>query len=451
MGFANNNLFRMNKDAEAIDCRLLAGGVNLIFEADFSSSHGNIYEMVVRAIHDLTGACSVIIGRLDGGQSQVDTLAFWSDGALCPNFSYALEGTPCQDVVGKQSCSFIGNVRSKYPNDLFLKEHHIDSYIGVPLFYSERKPMGLLSVLFDARIDNATTIELLLKIFSVRVVSEIEYQDYSRLLEEQNRELNQLLEEIQAKNKALDMSVLELKAAQSMAEESNSLKTAFLANLSHEVRTPMNVMLGFAELLKSEFLTHEERIEYIDIINQNGFQLLKIMDNLLEVSKFQSRRSVQSPKPFYLNPIIDRCYNTYRDYVNMMQKPIELLAIKGFDEGDDCVLADQEGVSKVLDQLIDNAVKFTKSGYVKFGYHKRGDLLRFEVRDTGVGVPEGMEEKIFDLFRQVDLRASREFGGNGLGLAIARKYSELMGGRVWVERIEGQGSSFCFEIPFSKA
>lgn len=433
------------------DWGLLKGAVDVIYATNFSSSHRNLFEVVVRAIHGLSGACSVIIGRFDDNNATVNTVAFWDRGALNPNFNYSLAGTPCANVVAKKPCSYLDNVSELFPDDSFFPERKIRSYIGVPLFYSERKPMGVMAAMFDSPVSNAETIEMLLKIFSVRVVSEIEYQDYSQLLEDQNKELNLLLDQLKTKNKALDASILEVDAARTIAEESNSLKTAFLANLSHEVRTPMNVMLGFAELLKSEMLTHEERIEYIDIINQNGFQLLKIMDNLLEISKFQSKRAVESPKPFFLNQIIDRCYNNYCDYVKMMQKPIELIVKKNFDDGVDYVLADQEGVYKVLDQLIDNAVKFTKDGYVKFGYEKLGNAIRFEVRDTGIGVPDGMEEKIFDLFRQVDLRASREFGGNGLGLAIARKYSELMNGRVWVEHNAGGGACFYFEIPYRKA
>jgi signal transduction histidine kinase len=433
------------------DWKLLTGAIDIIFETNFSSSHRNLYEVVVRSIHELSGACSVIIGRFDEENTNVNTLAFWDAGQLNPNFSYSLVGTPCANVVGKKPCSYLDNVAELFPDDLFFPERKIRSYIGIPLFYSERKPMGLMALMFDCPLANSEPVEMLLKVFSIRVVAEIEYQDYSQLLEAQNKELNLVLDQLKTKNKALDASILEVDAARTIAEESNSLKTAFLANLSHEVRTPMNVMLGFAELLKSEMLTHDERIEYIDIINQNGFQLLKIMDNLLEISKFQSRRAVESPNPFFLNQIIDRCYNNYCDYVKMMQKPIELLVKKDFDEGGDYVLADQEGVYKVLDQLIDNAVKFTKSGYIKFGYEKLGKAIRFEVRDTGIGVPEGMEEKIFDLFRQVDLRASREFGGNGLGLAIARKYSELMNGRVWVEHNVGGGACFYFEIPYRKA
>lgn len=432
------------------DWKLLSDAIDLVFKSNLSSLHDNLFETVVASVQELTGASCVLIGKYDASNNSIRTLALIENGNLQPELEYKLEGTPSYDVFGKEPCVFVNSVGAMFPDDNYLQQHLIQGYAAVPLFYDSQKPMGVLVSMFDHELTNPLSVDLVLKVFSVRVASEIEYQEYNRIVEMQTKELNQLLDQLKAKNLALDNSVAELEQARAFAEESNLLKTAFLANLSHEIRTPMNVMLGFAELLKSEVMSHEERIEYIDIINQNGFQLLKIMDNLIEVSKFQSKKVTENPRPVSLNQIIDRCYHNYKDFIRLMQKPVDLLAFKAFSDDEDVVLADQDGIAKVLDQLVDNAVKFTHEGEVKLGYEQAGDSIRFRIQDSGIGVPHGMEEKIFELFRQADLRASREFGGNGLGLAIARKYSELMHGRVWVENNNGPGACFCFEIPYVK-
>jgi signal transduction histidine kinase len=429
----------------------LEDAVNAIFDLDVSSESNDLFSSVAESIYKLTGAYSVIIGKYQGDTHSIRTLAFWDNGCLSENFTYGLKGTPCEKVIGNRPCSYPAHVSKLFPLDRALSDRHIEAYVGVPFFYSHDKPMGIIAAMYNTDVEEVKVIEALLRIYSIRVAAEIEHLEYHEILEIQNNELNSLFDELREKNQELDQSILEIEKARAAEEESNQLKTAFLANLSHEVRTPMNVMLGFAELLKSEVLTKEDRIEYIDIINQNGIQLLKIMDNLIEISKFQSKKLVHNTRPIHLNALLERFFATYLDYIRVLQKPLKLELEKALPDSADFVIADHEGVSKVFEQLLDNAVKFTPSGTVRFGYEIDKKVIRFYVQDTGIGIPEGMEEKIFDMFRQVDLRASREFGGNGLGLAIARKYTELMDGKIWVQRIEQGGTCFCFNIPYVKA
>lgn len=429
----------------------LEDAVNAIFELDVNPNSPDLFATVAESVQRLTGARTVIIGKYLATTNSIQTLAFWDDGQLKDNYIYELKNTPCERVLGEHPCSFPSNVSQLFPLDEELARLNIQAYIGIPFHYSYDKPMGLLAAMFEKEVKEVRTIEALLRVYGIRVASEIEHLEYHEMLESQNLELNALFNELSEKNKELDSFIVELENAKAAAEESNQLKTAFLANLSHEVRTPMNVMLGFAELLKSEVLTQEDRVEYIDIINQNGIQLLKIMDNLIDISKFQSKKLAHNTRPIHLNQILERFYNTYLDYIRVVQKPLSIEFEKGLSDRSDFVIADYDGVSKVLDQLLDNAVKFTTKGSVRFGYQVEDDRIVFFVDDTGIGIPEEMGDKIFDMFRQVDLRASREFGGNGLGLAIAKKYSELMEGRIWVERKLESGSVFYFDIPYLKA
>lgn len=424
----------------------IVDAVNAIFNSS-NYNGANIFESITRSIQKVTGAKIIIIGKYIPQNEQIKTLAFWDKNDIKSNYNYNLKNTPCSTILGKQPCSYPANVSKMFPLDKGLVERGIEAYVGIPLFYSEQRPMGLLAVMFDVELDDYLIVESILRIYGIRVGSEMEHLEYHSLLENQNIELNSLFSELKKKNAELDRYVVEVKEAHSRAEESNQLKTAFLANLSHEVRTPMNVMLGFAELLKTESLSHDERVEFIDIINQNGAQLLKIMDNLIDISKFQSKKLVDNPKPLNLNALLDRSFQSYLDYIRVVQKPLRLFLEKGMSDMDDQILVDQEGLSKVLDQLLDNAVKFTSSGWIKFGYEVLDREILFYVKDTGVGIPEGMEEKIFDMFRQVDIDNSREFGGNGLGLAIARRYVEILGGKLWTKKEADCSASFYFKIP----
>lgn len=429
----------------------LEDAVEAIFATDHRYVGSNLFESVVRSVHELLGADVVIVGEFLVDSDLIRTLGFWDEGAVRENFSYALEDTPCKQAIVERGCSFASGAWRMFPDDSELVSRGIEAYVGIPFYFKGMEPRGIILAMFKTAIDDCKVVSSLLKIYGVRVALELEHITNRRLLEQQNDNLHRLFEQLSVKNHELDRYVKEVEDAKAMAEESNQLKTAFLANLSHEVRTPMNVMLGFAELLKSDVLSQEERVEYIDIINQNGMQLLKIMDNLIDISKFQSRTVLESPKALPLNDLLDRFYLQYSDYLRMVQKSLRLRIDKALPDGSDVIMADNEGVSKVLNQLLDNAVKFTFEGEITFGYRLEGDAVCFYVIDTGIGVPEGMDDKIFEMFRQVDLRQSRDFGGNGLGLAIARKFTELMGGTIWLDRSMDSVTCFCFKIPWVKA
>lgn len=429
----------------------LVTSVNKIFDSRESYSD-NLFISIGVSIYKLIGAKIIVVGKADSENREINTYAYLIDGKVESNFTYSLSDTPCEKVLGNYPCSYPINVANLFPLDKVIVENNIESYVGIPLFYKKNKPMGILAVMFDFEIPNDyMVVESILRIYGIRIGSEMEHLDYHQLLEEQNNELNLLFEELKDKNRKLDAYVVEVENARKEAEESNQLKSAFLANLSHEVRTPMNVILGFSELLKSEHLTLDDRKEYIDIINQNGTQLLKIMDNLIDISKFQSKALVTNPKPLRLNKLLDYFFQNFLEYIRVSQKPLRLYLEKGLPDSSDNILIDQEGLSKILDQLLDNSVKFTSEGWIKFGYDVADNSIQFYVKDTGVGIPEGMEVKIFDMFRQVDLRASRDFGGNGLGLAIAKKYTEIIGGKIWIEQVEDCSTCFYLKLPFDKA
>lgn len=417
----------------------LEAAVNAMLSIDQLSIRSDFFESIAQSLHLITNAEIVLIGKFDASFQFINTLAYWEDDQIKPSRIIAIEGTPCQTVVGNIPKSYPERVIELFPQFPILREKGINAYIGVPLLHRDGSPIGIVAALFTQPVNEYKIVESLLQLYAMRLVSEIEHMEDKQMLEKQNEELNSLFGQLKIKNE-------ELEAAKIKSEESDQLKTSFLANLSHEIRTPMNVMLGFAELLKSD-ITMEERAEFISIINQNGMQLLKVMDNLIEISKFQVRSQLKNPKPVNINELLQRLHRQYEDYLKMLHKPMQLILECELPNGDDGLIIDSEGISKIMDQLLDNAVKFTPSGWVKFGYNLVGNDVCFYVKDSGIGIDPGTEETIFELFRQADLRNSREFGGNGIGLAIARKYTHLMGGEIWTEPNTEYGACFYVNIP----
>jgi len=408
------------------------------------------FEYLSLQLCKLIDADYIIIGKYDPKLNNVNSIVFSDKKSLYPNISYNLENTPCQDVIGKNTCKITSGAWEKFPADNFLVNKKIEGYIGIPLFNSGYQPNGIFIALFKQPIKQAEIIESLVYLFTPRMSSEIEHQKALEELNLRNKELEITHLELTQKNKEFDISLQKLNEAQIKSKENDHLKSTFLANLSHEIRTPMNVILGFSELLKTDSLAPEERDEYIGIINLNGLQLLKVMDNLIDISKLQTRLIQEGPRIFRLNELLENMLKHYMREVKLMHKPLKLFLEKGLEEHNDEIVTDQQGLLKVLNHLLDNAVKFTSDGWIKFGYTLSDEKLLFFVKDTGIGVPEGKEEIIFDMFRQVSTNNSREFGGNGLGLAISQKYIDTLGGEIWLDKTYKEGARFCFTIPFEK-
>ena len=306
---------------------------------------------------------------------------------------------------------------------------------------------GRVVALFNTSVINRTAIENLIKMVATKIEYAIERDFAQERLTQQNNELSELHQQLTNKNRLFETTLQELMQTKLSADENNQLKSAFLANLSHEIRTPMNVILGFSELVKSSSCSEQERHNYLDIIHQNGLQLLRIMDNLIDISKLKTRHIINAPNLVSVNKILDRQYEYFHKMIQVAQKPITLKIEKGVAAPQDTILSSDEIIEKVLGHLLDNAVKFTREGEVCFGYEAMDHSFLFYVKDTGIGIPKGKEEVIFDLFRQADINATREFGGNGLGLALARKYLGVLGGKIWVESKPKEGSVFFFTIP----
>jgi signal transduction histidine kinase/ActR/RegA family two-component response regulator len=249
---------------------------------------------------------------------------------------------------------------------------------------------------------------------------------------------------------ALDNSRLYYKA-----QEANRAKSAFLANVSHEIRTPLGAMLGFADIIKEDGRLSEENQEAIETVIRNGQQLLRIVDEILDISKVESERIQIEHIAFDLK-------NLLGEVVHLLQGRAEEKGIQlhmHYKEIPDRIVSDPTRIRQILINVIGNAIKFTDKGFVsievkkrKFSKKDKQGRLEFIVTDTGIGISPDQKSNLFQPFAQADSSTTRRFGGTGLGLFLSRKLARLLGGDVILDSSKaGKGSSFSVTIAYSLA
>lgn len=250
----------------------------------------------------------------------------------------------------------------------------------------------------------------------------------------------------------------ELIIAKERAEESDRLKSAFLANMSHEIRTPMNGILGFSELLKMPGLTGDQQQEYISMIKKSSDRMLNIINDIVDISKIESGLVAVDLKESNVNEQTEFIFKFFKPQAEEKKIKLTYNNILSFDEA--FIITDKEKVYAILTNLVKNAFKYTDRGSIEFGYNlvagqHASSLIRFYVKDTGIGVPADRQQAIFDRFIQADIADTRAYQGAGLGLSIAKAYVEMLGGKLWVESEERNlpagkagGSTFYFTIPY---
>lgn len=241
----------------------------------------------------------------------------------------------------------------------------------------------------------------------------------------------------------------ELIIAKEKAEEADKLKTAFLAGLSHEIRTPMNGILGFSELLKDGSMSKAEQKEYISIIERSGKRMLSIINDLIDISKIEAGHITLDKIPTSINKILDEVYDFFKPQADQMG--LQFTRFKTLEETDSIINIDKGKIIQVLTNLINNAFKFTDKGEISFGYDLKQGNLEFYVKDTGIGIASDMKELVFERFRQADINMTRKHEGSGLGLSISKAFIEQHAGKIWVDSIHGEGSTFYFSLPYEPA
>lgn len=236
----------------------------------------------------------------------------------------------------------------------------------------------------------------------------------------------------------------EIRYAKERVEQSERLKSRFIANMGHEIRTPLNGIMGFAELLKDGRLSAEERERYVEIINASSNRMLEMVTDLMLISKVESGQEEVNLTLISLEELINNLSIQYKQLAS--NKGLSIITKAG--EGEELLYTDKEKVYKIFKILIHNAIKFSDSGEIEIGYLNNEGRVQFYVKDQGIGIDPKVGVKIFDLFIQGDESYKNIMEGVGLGLAIARAYTNLLGGEIWFESSFGKGSIFYFTVPY---
>ena len=377
------------------------------------------------------------LARLDGGQLVLEVQCPHADGdpsSLPLATAFDRLSIQARDVLAIPKMT-----ESPYAADPCLQVHGYESFIGTTIVVDGRiyGSLGFYSAGARARPFDEAEIEF------VRLLARLIGAVLNR---------RQALETLAANNLALDEAKKDAEQLAGEAAVAARAKADFLANMSHEIRTPLNAIIGMTDLLLDSGLPQRVH-EHLDTVRTSSDSLLSIINDILDFSKIESGQLELEAQPVPLRECIEAVLDL--NAAAAYGKGLELMY---WIEPDvpQAILSDRIRLQQVLLNLATNAVKFTESGEVviRVRTHREPggkDFLHFSVRDTGIGIPEDVRDRLFQVFSQVDSSTTRKYGGTGLGLAISRRLTEIMGGKIWVASAVGKGADFQFIVPLIPA
>ncbi|OFX82760.1 MAG: hypothetical protein A2W99_06590 [Bacteroidetes bacterium GWF2_33_16] len=245
-----------------------------------------------------------------------------------------------------------------------------------------------------------------------------------------------------------------LKNAKERAERSDHLKSAFLANMSHEIRTPMNAITGFTNLLIDKDVSQPDKEEIAELIKLSSNDLLNLINDIIDISKIEADELSINKSLYYVNDILRDIYKLYEQDINLKNKPLVLKLALSHDSERIAIYTDYARFRQIMNNFLNNAIKFTDNGEITFGYNiiSMGNrkLIKIFVKDTGIGIAEDNLDSIFNRFTKLNDDRKKLYKGTGLGLSISKKLVHMLGGDIGVESEQGVGSMFFIILPYQE-
>ncbi len=356
------------------------------------------------------------------------------------------------ELVNKQAEKIFGYERSELinqPMEMLLPDRFRHAHVRHRSEYAlhpSSRPMGRALNLYGRRKDGTEfpldiSLSPLKTESGILISSAIRDITERRASEKEQEESLTNLKKIQAE---LELAKVYAEKAKDVAEQANEFKSTFLANMSHEIRTPIGAILGFNDLMKNPSNTVEENRNYMVIVERNSQQLLRLIDDILDLSKVEAGKMTMESTQFSLAEML-------ADFTSHM-------AFKAQEKGvrfqliaetliPNLICSDPVRLRQILSNVVGNAIKFTDKGHVELVVAFADPIFKFMVKDTGVGLSKDQESRLFQPFSQADTSTTRKFGGTGLGLILSRRLAEALDGRLeLIESKKGFGSTFLIEV-----
>ena len=300
--------------------------------------------------------------------------------------------------------------------------------------------------------------QAIIEIQKHRISTKLPFAFQHRMADNSLRDIEAFITKINVEGKVLFYAIIhdvtlqkqmqgELVAAKEKAEKADRLKSAFLTTITHELRTPMNGILCLTELLKSPELSPEESTEYTDLIHISSQRLLSLINELIDTARIESGETRIQQDDTHINKLLHDLTAFFR--LEIQKKGLLLKSTTGLADSESIIQTDSAKLTQILTNLVNNALKFTFKGGIEIGYTRFRGTLEFYVKDTGIGIPSAMHEKIFERFIQVNNPLTKGMEGSGLGLSITKAYVTMLGGTIRIDSVEGKGSTFTFTLPYN--